>query len=129
MQSGYQCTYFYKNRMENIADILVANDMITYFTYLAITTCYRSWPQLICGTIRHELLQLGANFGYPAFLDSHICLILSLNFSDILTATDTTTYFKIIPIGIFIKLLHFFGRLINNFILIIIISDFNFECL
>ena len=40
-------------------------------TYLAITTCYRSWPQLICGAIRHELLQLGANFGYPAFLDSH----------------------------------------------------------
>ena len=38
---------------------------------MAITTCYRSWPQLICGAIRHELLQLGANFGYPAFLDSH----------------------------------------------------------
>ena len=44
---------------------------LTYLlTYLAITTCYRSWPQLICGAIRHELLQLGANFGYPAFLDS-----------------------------------------------------------
>ena len=40
-------------------------------TYVAITTCYRSWPQLICGAIRHELLQVGANFGYPAFLDSH----------------------------------------------------------
>ena len=40
-------------------------------TFFAITTCYRSWPQLICGAIRHELLQLGANFGYPAFLDSH----------------------------------------------------------
>ena len=46
--------------------------VVTYLlTYLAITTCYRSWPQLICGAIRHELLQLGANFGYPAFLDSH----------------------------------------------------------
>ena len=45
---------------------------LTYLlTYLAITICYRSWPQLICGAIRHELLQLGANFGYPAFLDSH----------------------------------------------------------
>ena len=40
-------------------------------TYLAITTCYRSWPELICGAIRHELLPLGANFGYPAILDSH----------------------------------------------------------
>ena len=40
-------------------------------TYVGITTCYRSWPQLICGAIDHELLQLGANFGYPAFLDSH----------------------------------------------------------
>ena len=25
-------------------------------TYLAITTCYRSWPQLICGAIQYELL-------------------------------------------------------------------------
>ena len=25
----------------------------TLLTYLAITTCYRSWPQLICGAIRH----------------------------------------------------------------------------
>ena len=41
---------------------------IYLLTYLAITTCYRSWPQLICGAIHHELLQLG---GYPAFLDSH----------------------------------------------------------
>ena len=24
-------------------------------TYLAITTCYRSWLQLICGAIHHEL--------------------------------------------------------------------------
>ena len=40
-------------------------------TYLAITICFRSWPQLICGAIRYELLQLGPNFGYPAFLDSH----------------------------------------------------------
>ena len=40
-------------------------------TYLAITTYYRSWPQLICGAIYHELLQLGVNFGYLAFLDSH----------------------------------------------------------
>ena len=39
-------------------------------TYLAIITCYRSWPQLICGAIHHDLLQLGANFGYPAFLDT-----------------------------------------------------------
>ena len=37
----------------------------TSLTYLAITTCYRSWPHLICGAIRHELLELGANFGYP----------------------------------------------------------------
>ena len=45
---------------------------LTYLlTYLAITTCYRSWPQLICGAIHHELLQVGVNFGYPAFLDSH----------------------------------------------------------
>ena len=53
-----------------------ARYLVTYvddnlLTYLAITSCYRSWPQLICGAIRHELLQLGANFGYPAFLDSH----------------------------------------------------------
>ena len=40
-------------------------------SYSAITTCYRSWPELIYGAIRHEVLQLGANFGYPAFLDSH----------------------------------------------------------
>ena len=30
-----------------------------------------TWPQLICGAIHHELLQLGTNFEYPAFLDSH----------------------------------------------------------
>ena len=42
-------------------------------TYLAITTCCRSWPQLICGAIHHELLQLGANFWVSEirFLDSH----------------------------------------------------------
>ena len=40
-------------------------------TYLAITTCNRSSPQLICGAIYHELLQLGAYFGYSAFLDSN----------------------------------------------------------
>ena len=40
-------------------------------TYLAITTCYRSWPQLISGAIHHQLLQLSANFNYPAFLDFH----------------------------------------------------------
>ena len=47
--------------------------MKTHFilTYLALTTCYRSWPQLICGAIHRELLQLGANFGYLAFVDSH----------------------------------------------------------
>ena len=45
---------------------------ITYLlTYLAIITCYRSWPQLICDAIHHKLLQLGANFGYPTFLDSY----------------------------------------------------------
>ena len=31
--------------------------VLTYFTYLAITTSYRSWPQLIWGAIHHELLQ------------------------------------------------------------------------
>ena len=50
-------------------------DNIYYYTYLltylAITTCYRSWPQLICGAIHHELLQLGANFGYTVFLGFH----------------------------------------------------------
>ena len=30
-----------------------------------------SWPQLICGAMHQELLQLGANFGCPAFFDSH----------------------------------------------------------
>ena len=46
--------------------------MITYLlTYLAITTYYRSWPQLICCAIHHALLQLGAKFGYPALLHSH----------------------------------------------------------
>ena len=45
---------------------------LTYLlTYLAITTCYRFWPQLICGAIHYDLLQLGTNFGYPAFLYSH----------------------------------------------------------
>ena len=45
---------------------------LTYLlTYLAITTCYRSWPRLICGAIHHGLLQLGVNFGNRAFLDSH----------------------------------------------------------
>ena len=39
-------------------------------TYSAITICYRSWPQLIWGAIVQELLQLGANLGSPAFLDS-----------------------------------------------------------
>ena len=45
--------------------------LVSTTTNLAITICYRSCPQLICGAIYHELLQLGANFGYPAFLDSH----------------------------------------------------------
>ena len=40
-------------------------------TFWVITICYRSWRQLICDVIHHELLQLGANFGYSAFLDSH----------------------------------------------------------
>ena len=35
---------------------------------MAVTTCYRYWPQLNYDAIYHELLQLGANFGYPAFL-------------------------------------------------------------
>ena len=37
-------------------------------TYLAVTTYYRSWPQLNYDAIHHELSQLGANFGYPALL-------------------------------------------------------------
>ena len=35
-------------------------------TYLLITTCCRSWPQLNYDAIHHELLQLGANLWYPA---------------------------------------------------------------
>ena len=45
-------------------------NFLTSSSYLTITTCYRSWPQLICDAIDHELLQLGANFGNPAFLNS-----------------------------------------------------------
>ena len=46
-------------------------NFLTSSSYLTITTCYRSWPQLICDAIHQELLQLGANIGDPAFLDSH----------------------------------------------------------
>ena len=36
-----------------------------------------------------------------------IALVLPLNFTNIFAATDTITYFKIIPIGIFTKKLIF----------------------
>ena len=39
-------------------------------TYLAITTGYKSWPQLVYDAIHHALLQFCANFGYPALLHS-----------------------------------------------------------
>ena len=51
--------------IEELIQLPVGSDLLSY---LAITTCYRSWPQLICGTIQHELLQFGANFGYPALI-------------------------------------------------------------
>ena len=62
------------NSPHNVTSTLsykVFSEFTESLTYLAITTCYRFWPQLICGAIRHELLQLGANFGHLAFLDSH----------------------------------------------------------
>ena len=51
-----------------------------FLNYLAVTASlqprYRSWPQLIC--VHHELLQLVANFGYPALLHSQQCPFLRL---------------------------------------------------
>ena len=41
--------------------------LYTILTYLAVTTYCSSWPQLIYDAIHQELLQHGANFGYPAF--------------------------------------------------------------
>ena len=45
------------------------SNCLTYLlTYLAVTICYWSWTQLIYDAIHHELLQLGANFGYPSLI-------------------------------------------------------------
>ena len=42
------------------------------YVYFLLTYLFGHYNLLlICGAIRHELLQLGANFRYPAFLDSH----------------------------------------------------------
>ena len=56
-----------KRKIKSVKDV----GRITYLvTYLAVTTCYRSWRQLNYDAIHHELLQLDANFGYPAMLHS-----------------------------------------------------------
>ena len=58
-------------KKEDLSRCKNCKDSTYLLTYLAITTCYRSWPQRICGAIRHEMLQLSANFGYQACLGSH----------------------------------------------------------
>ena len=63
--------YFYWNK--SFLNFFKINFLKSLLTYLAIKTCYRSWPQLICDAIHHALLQFGANFWYVVKFSSN-CL-------------------------------------------------------